>query len=193
MPKLCEFVECDESIRSNHHLCRPHWEEEQEDEIDRCGGCGQYKLSQYEFCLDCKREQSRSKKKASGTKSKSKVAESKPEYVVDAPDPRPRRDAETDVFYVYLLHLKGGKYYAGQTNDLGTRYMEHVTGKSKSTRGKNPKLAWFSRVRTREEAREYEKYLKKVCKDNERAINKMVNEFLVLIKDVHDPKKSPVT
>ena len=192
MPNICNFVECDESIRSDHYLCKPHWEQKEDSEINKCANCGQYKPSQYELCLTCKRKLSKSKASTSRAPRKTKVAESRPEYVVDAPDPRPRKDAETDVFYVYLLHLKGGKYYAGQTNDLGSRYMEHVTDKTKSTRGKNPKLAWFSRVRTREEAREYEKYLKKVCKDNERAITKMVNEFLVLIKDVHDPKKTPI-
>ena len=187
MPKLCEFVECDESIRSNHHLCRPHWEEEQEDEIDKCGGCGQYKLSQYEFCLDCKRAQSRSKKKASVTKSKSKVAESKPEYVLDAPDPRPRKDDDTNVFYVYLLYLDGQDYYVGHTNDLITRLFEHRTGQTKSTKGRNPELAWYSRVRTRGDARDYEKYLQEQCNSNRRAINRMITDFLKLNSEVRTP------
>ena len=190
MPKLCEFVECDESIRSNHHLCRPHWEEEQEDEIDKCDGCGQYKLSQYEFCLDCKREQSRSKKKASGTKSKSKVAESKPEYVLDAPDPRPRKDEDTDVFYVYLLLLNDGKFYAGHTNNLKARLVEHKRGKTRSTADKKPRLVWFSRTRTRSDATSYEQELRKICQnENDRAVTTMVIEFLELRELVHDLRK----
>lgn len=190
MPKICEFVECDESIRSNHHLCRPHWEQEQDDEIDKCGGCGQYKLSEYELCLTCKREQSRSKKKSSRNKTKSKVAESKPEYVVGAPDPRPRKDDETDVFYVYLLSLSDSKYYAGQTNNLKARILEHNRGKTRSTADKNPKLVWFSRVRTRSEAEAYEKELSKLCRDeNDRAVSTMVVEFLEIIDLVHDLRK----
>ena len=190
MPNICNFVECDESIPARHYLCTPHWELERVGYIDECDGCGQYKLSEYEFCLTCKRELSRSKRKASRTKTKSKVAESKPEYIVDAPDPRPRKDAETDVFYVYLLHLKGGKYYAGQTNDLGTRNLEHLFGKTTSTRGKEPKLVWFSMVHTRGEAKAYEKFLKELCDNNERAITRMIYKFLELIKNVKDPRET---
>ncbi len=188
MPKICEFVECDESIPSHHHLCWPHWDQEQDDEIDKCF-CGQYKPSQYELCLTCKRKLSRSKANASRSPRKTKVAESKPEYVVGAPDPRPRKDDDSDVFYVYLLLLDEGDYYVGHTNNLRTRHLEHTTDQTKSTRGKNPRLVWFDRFRTRAEAMDHEKFLKRVCKDNKRAINKMVDEFLVLInliKNVHN-------
>ena len=194
MPNTCNFVECDESIRLDHHyLCRPHWDQEQNEEIDECANCGQHKLAEYEFCLTCKRELSRSKRKASRTKTKSKVAESTPDYVLDAPDPRPRKDDDTDVFYVYLLYLNDGDYYVGHTNDLGPRYIEHTTGQSKSTKGKNPRLAWFTRVRTRDEAKEHERFLKKQCDINRRAITRMIDEFLVLMDRVHDPRKTPVT
>ena len=190
MPKICEFVECDESIPSHHHLCWPHWDQEQDDEIDKCF-CGQYKPSQYELCLTCKRKLSKSKASTSRAPRKAKVAESKPEYVVGAPDPRPRKDDDSDVFYVYLLLLDDGSYYAGQTRELGPRYLEHTSGQTKSTKGKNPKLVWFTRVRTREEAREYEKFLNRLRKDNVRAITRMIDEFLVLIDHVHNPRKKP--
>ena len=192
MPKICNFVECEESIPSHHHLCRPHWDQKEIDEVDKCD-CGQYKLSEYELCLACKRQQSRSKKKSTRTKTKSKVGESKPKYVVGALDPRPRKDDDTNYFYVYLLYLNDGNYYAGHTNDLGARYIEHTTGQSKSTRGKNPKLAWFNRFRTRDEAREHEKLLKRQCDANRRALTRMIDEFLVLMDRVHDPRKTPVT
>ena len=193
MPKVCNYFDCDETIRSNHYLCRPHYDQEQEDEIDECGNCGQHKPSQYDLCLTCKREQPRSKKKPTRTKSKSKVAEPTPEYVVGALDPRPRKDDDTDFFYVYLLYLSDGSYYAGHTNDLGARYIEHTTGQTKSTNGKNPRLAWFNRFRTRDAAREHEKFLRQQCDTNKRAITRMIDEFLVLMDRVHDPRKTPVT
>ena len=190
MPNICNFVECDESIRSDHYLCRPHWEQEQDDEIDECGNCGQYKLSEYELCLPCKRELSRSKKNSSRTKTKSKVAESRPEYVAGGPDPRPRRDDDTDVFYVYLLSLNDGKFYAGQTNNLKARLVEHNRGKTRSTSDKNPKLVWFSRARTRSDATAYEQELRKLCRNqNDRAVSTMVAEFLELIGLVYDLRK----
>ena len=192
MPNICNFVECDESIRSDHYLCRAHWEQEQDDEIDECDNCGQYKLSQYELCITCKRKLSRSKASANRAPRKTKVAESKPEYVAGGPDPRRRKDDDTDVFYVYLLYLNDGDYYVGHTNALGSRYIEHTTGQSKSTRGKNPKLAWFTRVRTRSEAREHEKFLKEQCDSNRRAVTRMIDEFLVLMDHVHNPRKTPV-
>ena len=131
------------------------------------------------------------KRTPAGHPRKTKVAESKPEYVVGAPDPRPRKDDDSDVFYVYLLLLDDGSYYAGQTRELGPRYLEHTSGQTKSTKGKNPKLVWFTRVRTREEAREYEKFLNRLRKDNVRAITRMIDEFLVLIDHVHNPRKKP--
>ncbi len=172
-------------------MCRPHWELEQDDFIDECAKCGQYKASEYELCLTCKRELSRSKRKASKPSRKTKVAESKPEYVLDAPDPRPRKDDETDVFYVYLLSLSDSKYYAGQTNNLKARILEHNRGKTKSTADKNPKLVWFSRVRTRSEAEAYEKELSELCRDeNDRPVSRMVIEFLELrdlVQDIRNP------
>ena len=190
MSNICNFVECDESIPAHHYLCTPHWELKQVGYIDECDGCGQYKMSEYELCLTCKRELSRSKRKASRTKTKSKVAESKPEYVVDAPDPRPRKDAETDVFYVYLLSLNDGKFYAGQTNNLKARLVEHNRGKTRSTADKNPKLVWFSRARTRADAMAYEQELRKLCRnENDRAVSTMVAEFLELIGLVYDLRK----
>ena len=192
MPNTCYFVECDETIRSDHYLCRPHWDQEQDGEIDECGNCDQFKSSEYELCLTCKRELSRSKRKAGKSPRKTKVGESKPEYVLDAPDPRPRKDEDTDVFYVYILALNDGKYYAGQTNDIKSRILEHNRGKTKATIGKNPKLVWFSRVRTRPEAEAYEKDLKKLCRDeNDRVVSRtMVVPFLEIVDLVQDPRKS---
>lgn len=190
MPNICNFVECDISIRSDHYLCRPHWELAEEDYIDECDNCGQFKSSEYELCLTCKRELSRSKKKANRTKAKSKVAETKPEYVLGAPDSRPRKDDETEVFYVYLLSLSDGKYYPGHTNNLKARVVEHNRGKTRSTADKKPKLVWFSRARSRSEAVAYEKELRKLCRDeNDRAVSDMVVEFLELRELVQDIRK----
>ena len=190
MLKVCNHFECAESIPSEHYLCTPHWVQEQKGEIDECGNCGKFKSAEYEHCLPCKWAFSRSKRKADKSPRKTKVAESTPDYVLDAPDPRPRKDEDTAVFYVYLLSLSDGKFRPGLTNDLKSRVLEHNRGKTKDTSGKNPKLVWFSRVRTRSEAEAYEKYLEKLCREeNDRPVSRMVVEFLELRELVQDIRK----
>lgn len=62
---------------------------------------------------------------------------------------------------MYLLELDGGKsLYAGQTRNLMRRMQEHCGGKTKTTRGRRPVLAWFEQVPTRQAAVEREADLK---------------------------------
>ena len=54
-------------------------------------------------------------------------------------------DEEGDVFFIYILKLDGGNFYAGHTRELRERMGEHRDGKTRSTAGKNPRLVWFDR------------------------------------------------
>jgi predicted GIY-YIG superfamily endonuclease len=87
-------------------------------------------------------------------------------------------------FYVYILRLDGRQFYAGQTRDLRARLMEHREGGTSSTAGRNPKLAWFDIVSTRDEATTVEARLKGLIDRNPREIRKMVIRFSDLLKEV---------
>ena len=87
-------------------------------------------------------------------------------------------------FYVYILKLEGGEFYAGQTRELRERMMEHRDGDTRSTAGKNPKLVWFGIVSSREEATRIESKLKQVCDRNPREIRRMVRHFQDLVEQL---------
>ena len=62
-------------------------------------------------------------------------------------------------FYVYVLYTDTG-WYVGSTDDVRRRVKEHQAGKTRSTRGKNPRLVWQSRpMPSREVALSFEKEL----------------------------------
>lgn len=64
--------------------------------------------------------------------------------------------------YVYvLLSLKDNKSYVGSTVDLGTRIIEHNTGKCTATKNRRPlKLMYSEKLGNLSEARKREKYFK---------------------------------
>ena len=69
-------------------------------------------------------------------------------------------DAKATAFYVYILRLNDGSFYAGQTRDIRTRMAGHQAGGTISTAGKEPVLVWFHMVRTRKQATDLEFLLK---------------------------------
>ena len=75
---------------------------------------------------------------------------------------------KTTSFFIYILKLDDGKFYAGHTRELRERMGEHRDGKAKSTADKNPLLVWFEIVDTRKEAAEREAQLKELI-DKKRA------------------------
>ena len=93
-------------------------------------------------------------------------------------------DAEATEFYVYILKLDRGRFYAGQTRELRERLMEHRDGLTKSTAGQNPKLVWFSTVPTREEAVTVEVELKRLCDKNPREVRRRVRRFQDLAQEL---------
>ena len=94
------------------------------------------------------------------------------------------KDAEADEFYVYVLKLDDGSFYAGQTRELRERLMEHRDGTTRSTVGRSPKLVWFSTVSTRVQATVLEVQLKKLCDRNPREIRRWVRRFRDLVEEL---------
>ena len=175
----CLFWDCKKRIRDNHVFCYEHFQGLQAGKVDECPGCGFAKDAQYETCLDCRNNGRRSSAKGSkgGGRSKSWY---KPEY-----SPQwEARDAKTDTFYVYLLKLDGGRFYAGQTRELRERLSEHRDGHTKSTAGRNLKLVWFGVLPSREAATSTEVELKKLVDSNPREIRRMVIGFKDLVQEL---------
>jgi putative endonuclease len=66
--------------------------------------------------------------------------------------------------YVYLLKISGIKnknYYIGYTSDLRKRMLEHLSGSTKSTRGRIPELVYYEAFSSQTLAIRRERGLKK--------------------------------
>lgn len=180
-PKICQHQDCEQRIRPWFELCAQHNEAKKNGEIDQCPHCGQYKAAKFPQCRNCH---------AAGQPNKSQQPgkyepESNPKWTAaDRPD---------DLFFVYILKLNGGQFYAGHTRELRERMSEHRDGKTASTANKDPRLVWFDTVPTREEAADAEAYLKQLIDHNEREIRRMVTEFLDLIREVDQTPASQPT
>lgn len=91
-------------------------------------------------------------------------------------------DRKADRFFVYILLLNDqgtGQYYVGQTRELHERLHEHRNNMSQSTRGRGPKLQWFTTVPTRREAADLEAELQDLNSNaiGRRAINRLIVDF----------------
>ena len=68
------------------------------------------------------------------------------------------------MFHVYILENAAGRFYIGQTDDLGRRIAEHndpAGGRSKYTVKNGPwRLVWSESHATRSEAMQREKFIK---------------------------------
>ena len=64
------------------------------------------------------------------------------------------------MYYVYCIVSSGGDLYIGYTKELNRRISEHQSGKSKSTKGKIWKLAYYEAYLSKEDARRRERMLK---------------------------------
>lgn len=65
-------------------------------------------------------------------------------------------------FWTYMLHVNGGKFYVGHTDDIERRIAQHAAGHLPGfTRNHLPvKLVWSQEFSTRHEAKDAEKRLK---------------------------------
>jgi len=63
------------------------------------------------------------------------------------------------MYYMYILYSrKWDRYYTGQCDDVGDRFLRHNQGRSKATRGGQPwLLVYIEQFRTRSEAVRREK------------------------------------
>ena len=169
---ICRFQDCEQRIQPWFELCASHNDAKTKSLIDQCPKCEQYKDANYPLCRNCNA--------ASRTNNTNRRGKYEPEYNAKWE----AADEEGDVFFIYILKLDGGKFYAGHTRELRERLSEHRDGKTKSTAGKRPRLVWFDTVDTRGEAAEAEAVLKELIDKNEREVRRMVTEFLDLIREV---------
>ena len=112
-----------------------------------------------------------------------------------APTAEIEENHSTTEFFVYVLTLDGGAYYVGNTNDLHARLQEHRTNMSQSTKGRYPKLVWFTTVPTRSEAEDLEKELNNLNANTQtrREIHRMVVRFKHLVVELdYTPPNSEI-
>ena len=65
------------------------------------------------------------------------------------------------IHYTYILKLSNNKFYTGITNSITRRIIEHLRGRSKSTKYNLPfQLIFLVSVHSRKEARKLEVYIK---------------------------------
>ena len=93
-------------------------------------------------------------------------------------------DADALRFFVYILKLTDGAFYAGQTRELRERLSEHRDGLVQSTAHKDPKLVWFAVLPSRDAAASTEVALKKLIDSNPREIRRMVIGFSDMAREL---------
>ncbi len=188
--KICGFWNCQKPIRQDHTLCYTHYQHSITGRANTCPGCRRYKDTKFEWCIDCRRNGKTTVSNSPfngkgiasvGAGARAPTRRYEPEHspTWDA------ADADAKVFYVYILKLTGGEFYAGQTRELRERLSEHRDGRVKSTRELAPKLVWFTELSTRSEATELESELKKVIDRNPRIIRRMITDFHDLVRELN--------
>ena len=200
--KTCKYWNCKERVRYDY--CTEHYRDLKAGKIDECPGCGRAKDAKYPTCLDCKDKPRSAVKEAvkgvvrgavkgaiegaakSATRSESggKPRARYDRYREEHSDAWSAGDADASEFYVYVLKLNDGTFYAGQTREIRERLMEHRDGTTRTTVGKDPKLVWFSTVSTRKQATELEVIVKKVCDRNPREIRRWILKFQDLVDEL---------
>ena len=178
--KICLFWNCDVAIRADHILCYNHYGEFEDGLIDECPGCGLAKYEQYPECLKCYNTSARTARTGRTPLKSPANRWYKPEYS----EAWEKGDATANRFFVYILKLDGGEFYAGQTRELRERLSEHRDGGTKSTAGRNPKLVWFGMLPTRDAAAAAEVELKKLVDSNPREVRRMVIGFRDLVDEL---------
>lgn len=65
------------------------------------------------------------------------------------------------MFYTYILQLSNGEFYAGHSENLKKRSIEHNEGRVTATKNFRPlKLVYYAAFQSKEKAIAFEKYLK---------------------------------
>ncbi len=118
-----------------------------------------------------------------------------PSNTVQRDDREFAADKDADRFFVYVLLMNDGDYYIGQTRELLERLHEHRNNMTQSTKGREPKLQWFTTVQTRKEAADLEAELQRLNSNpaGRREIIRWVVDFEKLVAELDfDPHKSSV-
>lgn len=184
----CNFWSCTLTVQGNRRFCHDHEMGRRRGIVDDCPDCGRGKDSRYPCCLECRRDRdavdvgvppSRSFPQApAGGVSR------RPAPPLERSARWDRGDASASCFYAYLLRLSDGSFYAGQTREIRERLMEHRDGAARSTSGRNPKLVWFMRFPSREDAAVHESRLKVLCRDNPRQVRRMIRAFQDIVGEL---------
>ena len=175
----CLFWDCTRSIREDHFLCHAHFEDLQDGLIDECKGCGLAKDIQYDLCLNCVSERP--------TSPRPRKPASRPKYTWYKEEYSPawaKGDKTAPYFFVYILKLSDGTFYAGQTRELRERLMEHRDNQVSSTKSRNPKLVWFATIPSRNAATKLEAELKKLIATNPREVRRMITTLKDYVKEL---------
>ena len=173
--RICSHQDCNVRTAGNdHYLCQQHFLAARQGTITKCSRCSNFKPARYPLCGSCFVGNSN----PAGTQQTGPaVKETNGKYALeDAPNWK-SGDATATEFYVYILRLRGGQFYIGQTRELLERLSEHLDGKEQSTKGRNPRLVWFTELPSRKSATELEAELKEIRDRNEREIRRMIVRF----------------
>lgn len=184
----CAFCECDEPIEPDYDLCYRHNRQRNRGSIDECPSCDRFKRERYKLCIFCISDTTavhagRSQKNLSWIH-RDGPSRNRNQYELESSPAWEEGDAEAPYFHVYILKLKGGGFYAGQTRELHARLSEHRDGRVRSTAGLNPKLVWFLEVPSREVAVQIEREIKEDIATNQRIIQILVTDFQALVSEL---------
>jgi putative endonuclease len=80
--------------------------------------------------------------------------------------------------YVYILLLSGKYLYVGRTDDLKRRINEHLRGKTRSTRGREPRLIFYEAYAVKQDAIDRELFLK--TGDGRQQVKKQLQHTLLV-------------
>ena len=170
----CRFWDCKARISRGYTYCYQHYRDSQDGLINQCPACGMGKDAQYEVCQPCYRN--RRNAPASRAYVRPHRKESSPAWQ--------KGDASADRFFVYILKLADGAFYAGQTRELRERLSEHRDNLVASTQGKEPKLVWFAILPSRDAAASTEVELKQLIDRNPREVRRMVIGFSDMMREL---------
>ncbi len=81
----------------------------------------------------------------------------------------------SQIYYTYILQYNNTRYY-GHTNDLKRRVNDHVKGRVRYTREKNPKLVYYEHFNSRSQAFKREMQFKN-GKTRKKCIDNLIKNF----------------
>ena len=93
-------------------------------------------------------------------------------------------------FYVYVLQLDDGEFFAGYSRNIWMRLREHQDGMVHPTAGRSPDLVWFTMAESRAAAESLKVRIRRLCLDNPREMRRWILEFRDLVGEL-EPVRVP--